>query len=521
VNPELTRFLVTIAFGAIAGGITNAVAVWMLFHPYQPPRLFGRRINWLQGAIPKNQARLAGAMGRTVGTKLLTPDDLTRTLAEPAFRAAFDDRLSAFLTVVFDERRGALSELLPEAVAAQLRDVLVEASGTVLARLDTYLSSPAFRTGVERWIELVREEVRDRPLSELLTEERQVALTSAADRWLQEAVEGDTFSAAIRDYVDRGAVRLLQPERTFEELLPLGLVAAFERAIAGYLPIAIERLGSMLDDPAARRKVEQVLHELLDRFMQDLKFHQWLVAALFITPDTIDRVLKAIELEGAAKVSELLHDEAVREAMARGVNNAIVDFLRRPVVSVLGHPGDESVENAKDTLVRWVVSLARDPQTRSFAVEKIQALLESAHGRTWGDILRHLPTDRAADAIVSAARSERARELYEDALLKGIDWILHRPIGRIADYVGDTAPARVEAALTDPLWLWLQDQVPPIAQRLDIAQRVESKIMEFPMAQLNALIQGVIQRELQLIVQLGYWLGGLIGLVSALISLLF
>src|SRR5690606_37972798 len=242
----------------------------------------------------------------------------------------------------------------------------------------------------ERWIELLREELRDRPVGELLTEERQAALAGAAERWLAEAVEGDTFAGAIQDYVDRGALRLLKPERTFEQLLPQGLVAALERAIAGYLPIAIERLGGMLDDPGARAKVEQVLHELLDRFMKDLKFHQRLVAALLITPETVDRVLKAVEREGASKISELLLDESVREAMARGVNNAIIEFLARPVVSVLGEPGDESVENAKETVVRWFVDIARDPQTRGFAVEKLSGLLETAHGRTWGELLRHI-----------------------------------------------------------------------------------------------------------------------------------
>jgi uncharacterized membrane protein YheB (UPF0754 family) len=298
-------------------------------------------------------------------------------------------------------------------------------------------------------------------------------------------------------------------------------VAAVERAIGGYLPIAIERLGSMLDDPAARRKVEQVLHELLDRFMRDLKFHQRLVAALLITPDMIDRVLTAVEREGAAKISELLHDPDVREAMARGVNGAIVDFLRKPVVSVLGSPGDESVESTKETLVRWVVGAARDPQSRGFAVEKLEALLESIHGRTWGDLLRHIPTDSAAEAVVGAARSDRAHELYRDALSNAVDWLLNRPIGRIADHVGDNTTTRVEAALADPLWRWVQEQVPNIAQRLDIAARVEKKILEFPTPQLEAIIKGVTERELQLIVRLGYVLGAFIGLASASISLLF
>src|SRR5690606_11085056 len=151
----------------------------------------------------------------------------------------------------------------------------------------------------------------------------------------------------------------------------------------GYLPIAIEKLGGMLDDPAARAKVEEALHELLDRFMKDLRFHQRLVASLLITSETIDRVLDAVEKEGAGRIAELLQDPPVREAMARGVNNAIVDFLRKPVTSILGEPGDQSVENAKATIIRWVLDLARDEQTRSFAVEKLGLLMDSAQGHTW------------------------------------------------------------------------------------------------------------------------------------------
>jgi uncharacterized membrane protein YheB (UPF0754 family) len=521
LSDELIRTLLTVGFGALAGGTTNAIAVWMLFHPYEPPTLMGRTFNRLQGAIPKNKSRLAVAMGRTVGTKLLTPEDLARTLAEPAFRNAFDERLGAFVASVFEEERGSVSQLLPGPAVGEVRALMEQAGRTGLRRLDTYLEGEAFRAAVIRWIELLREELRDRPVGDVLTEERQAALGSAAERWISELVEGDAFKEAITDYVDAGAVRLLQPDRTFQELLPQGLVAAVERAIQGYLPIAIERLGSMLDDPAARERVEQILHELLDRFMRDLKFHQRLVAALFITPDTVDRVLRAVEKEGAAKVAELLQDPAVREAMARGVNNAIVDFLGKPVVSILGEPGDESVENAKETVVRWFVGMARDQQTRTFVLEKLHGLLDSAQGRTWGELLRHLPADRVADAVITAARSERAGELYQEAVYSGIDWLLQRPIGRLTDKVGSDAPGRVERALAEPLWRWVQDQVPAVVQKLDVGRRVEAKIMDFPTPQLEALVRGVTERELQLIIRLGYVLGGIIGMVSAGIALLF
>jgi uncharacterized membrane protein YheB (UPF0754 family) len=509
-----------VLFGAIAGGVTNAIAVWMLFHPYEPPVVFGRRIRMLQGAIPKNDGRLASAMGRTVGTKLLTTEDLARTLNEPGFRAAFDERLTAFLTSVFHEERGSLREMLTPELYAEVRALLMHAAEQLLGRLDTHLASEQFRVTAQRWADSLAGELRDRPISDILTPEREQAIAAAAENWIVEAVDAPGFSAAIRDYLERGSQRLLQPERTFQDLLPTGLVAAVERAIAGYLPIALERLGGLLEEPAARKRVETIVHELLDRFMRDLKFHQRLVAALIITPETIDRVIRAIEEEGAAKIAETLQDSDVRDAMARGVNDAIVDFLRKPVTSVLGAPDDPSVAEARDTVEGWALQLARDRQTRGFVVEKLRGTLASAERRTWGDLLRHVPNERVADVAVSAARSQRAHELYGEALERLVERALETRIGRLAERLGPDVPARVERALAQPLWEWVQRQVPAVVQRIDIAAKVEQKIRGFPMAQVEALIKGVTERELKLIVRLGYVLGGFIGFMSAVIGYL-
>ena len=521
MDSRLLQALITIAFGAIAGGVTNAVAVWMLFHPYEAPRVLGWRLRFLQGAIPKNQGRLARTMGKTVGTKLLTPEDLARTVGETGFREAFDERLRAFLASVFEQRRGSLTELLPPAVLPEVHALLEEAADRGLERLDRHLDSEAFHQAVVRWTEVIAAELRDRPLAELITPEREAAWAASAERWLGELVESDGFAATVTGYVDRVTARVLQPERTFQELLPTGLIATVERAIAGYLPLALEKLGTLLDDPGVRAKTEQVLHGLLDRFISDLKFHQRLVAALVIPPDVVDRVIRAIEAEGANKISDLLQDAAVRDAMARGVNSAIVDFLEKSVVSVLGEADHPAVVDAKRTVTEWALTLARDPQTRTFLVDRLRTMLVRAEERTWGDIFTHVPPERIAAAVVSAARSERAAVLYRELADQAVEWLLNRPLGRLADHVSADAPERVERALEPALWDWLQEQVPRIAQRIDIAQKVERKILEFPTAQVEQIIRGVTEKELQLIVRLGYVLGAAIGMVSAAISYIF
>jgi uncharacterized membrane-anchored protein YjiN (DUF445 family) len=521
LNDTLARTLLTVAFGALAGGVTNSIAVWMLFHPYEPPRLWRWRIGMLQGAIPKNKGRLASSIGRTVGQKLLTAEDLSRTLAEPAFRNAFDERLGRFIGETLDARRGSLVEIMPPSLLPELKQLAAEIEAALLARLDSYLAGPAFEEAVRRWIGELADELRDKPLSDIITPEREAALTDAAERWISELVESDGFERSLRASIDRGAERLLQPGRTFQDLLPVGLIAALERAIAGYLPVALERLGGLLDDPGARARVERILHELLDRFMRDLKFHQRLVAALLITPETVNRVIRAIEAEGATKMAELLHDPSVRDAMARGVNDAIVEFLRKDVVGVLGRHDDPAVDEAKGTLTDWALRIARGPQTRSFLIERLRGMLDSIERRTWNDVFEHVPPDRVADAIIAAARSERAGIAYADLTTKLVDRLMHRPIGRPADHLAADAPRRIEGAVAGPIWRWLQDQVPAIVQRLDIATRVEQKISEFPTYQVELIIRGVIESELKLIVKLGYVLGAMIGFGSAMLALLF
>jgi uncharacterized membrane protein YheB (UPF0754 family) len=513
-SADWIRAGVTVLAGALAGGLTNSVAVWMLFHPYQPPRLFGRwRVNFLHGAIPKNQPRLATAVGRTVGNRLLTEDDLRGILGSSEFRGAFDRRLTAFLDDLLERERGSLRELLPPEVAAEVDEVLGGVADHLAERLEGWLDGDGFEAAVERRTGELLARLADEPVGELLTPAREAAVTAAVEEWLAGAVERDGFRSAVDDYLARGAEGLLRADRTLEEVLPLGLAGSLERALASYLPVAAERLGRLLDDPVARTRVEAALHDLFQRLLKDLRFHQRLVARLVVNEDTLDRVLDTVQAEGAERVAEMLREPDVQRALARGINEAVVEILRRPVTEVLGTPGDPSVLRARETLADWILGVARDPETRAFLVEKIRAGMDRASEGTWGDLLRRIPPARVAEGVVAAARSSAAREVYRGALHRGLSGLMDRPLGRPAEWLPDGAPARLERALSGPLWEWLQDQTPEVVRTLDVARRVEEKVLGYPVDQLEALVRRVTERELRLIVRLGYVLGALIGVL--------
>jgi len=508
---SLVRDGLTIVFGALAGGLTNRVAIIMLFHPYEPPRVLGRSVSWLQGAVPKNRERMAGTIGRTIGTHLLSPEDVAAELRDERLREAFDSQLHGLIQGLLEDEKPAVADLLSESGLEEARTLLGTMADAVHARLIDAMGETVFAEEAERLLGRVAEALDAEPLAEALSSERLTDLRVRAEEWLDQLAGSEAFEGAIRGHLERASVKLLEPGRSFEELLPPVLVGALEHAIADYLPIAMERLGRTLEDPEARARVEGAIHELLDRFMQDLRFHQRVVAKLIITEDTVDKVIDTLEAEGADRLGDLLREGEIQGVMARGVNEAIVEFLRRPVVDVLGAPDDPRVQSALDSLSAWMSRSAQDPEVRSFLLDRIESGILRLRERSWGDVVRLVPADRVGGWLASGLSSDTGRQLYADTRGVVVDRLLHQPIGSLGSYGSSGAVDRITLAISEPVWDWISSKIPEVAAKVRVAERVEEKIALFPLDELERLIRSVTDRELNLIVRLGYVLGAAIG----------
>jgi uncharacterized membrane protein YheB (UPF0754 family) len=82
--------------GAIIGYVTNAVAIKMLFRPLNEIRLFGRRLPFTPGILPRERHKLADSIGRMVEQELLTSEVLRERLAKTEVREKIKDTLSAY-----------------------------------------------------------------------------------------------------------------------------------------------------------------------------------------------------------------------------------------------------------------------------------------------------------------------------------------------------------------------------------------------------------------------------------------
>ena len=111
---EILKFLAGPLIGAVIGYCTNYIAVKMLFYPRKEIRVFGRRLPFTPGAIPKGQPRLAKAIGTVIENKLLTRADIESKLLSDTAENKVADAVMEKLSGNIREELCALSGLQGE-----------------------------------------------------------------------------------------------------------------------------------------------------------------------------------------------------------------------------------------------------------------------------------------------------------------------------------------------------------------------------------------------------------------------
>jgi uncharacterized membrane protein YheB (UPF0754 family) len=277
----------SVLFGAVIGGVTNHLAIKMLFHPRTEWRLWGMRVPFTPGLIPKRRDEIGGALGRVVSDYLVTTRGLSDMLEKPELRDKLENTLTRFIddwtskedTIGQWWSRYASPEQM-EATQAKLlagaRDIAVQGAEYLWAKHN--LGERPLQAIVPGWSLERKEKLIAWAVDALTLELRREILSPNGDRLLRQMTSqlmeqaGGFLGAMASIFMDEGKVM----QKVKHALMSQLESPAFRMAVATLIERKIGELEQLTAGEVVSRLTERDGKEwLLEKVGTAIPWEEW------------------------------------------------------------------------------------------------------------------------------------------------------------------------------------------------------------------------------------------------------
>ncbi|QYG87916.1 DUF445 domain-containing protein [Bacillus atrophaeus] len=341
-------FIFMIVIGAVIGAITNHLAIQMLFRPYKAYYVFGKRVPFTPGLIPKRRDELAKQMGLTVVNHLLTPEGIKKRLVSDTAKKQALQAGEQFIRRMADSEM-TLNEALDkvgikrpgEAVDAWIDQWTDEKLSQLFLQYEHRLLKewlpPEVQEKLEEKIPMVSEYILKRSSDYFEGEEGKTRLSNMIDDFLKERgmlgsmVQMFLGNSSLADRVRPELLKFLRNEETkrllsdllnneWDKLKQYSFYEADEKWNAKALIVSLKK--RVLQSFSSAPFFEGTIGALASRYEKEL--------SQTYLPALLDRALDGI----AANLDDVLKRMRLEEIVKEQVDQFPVQRLEEMVLSI-------------------------------------------------------------------------------------------------------------------------------------------------------------------------------------------
>jgi uncharacterized membrane protein YheB (UPF0754 family) len=487
------KFVIPIVVGAIIGYITNWLAIKMLFRPHTEKRFLGMRIPFTPGLIPKERSRIAKSVGETVGTHLLSPE----TVAEALSSQKINEQISSWI----EEKITGLRES-----SQSIKDILIKIVGEsyeefkvmVEKRLTSFLVNQLKEEKLKQTImQLIKDE---------LVEKYGEKVYLHAKEKLSNIIFNISTSKELKEKVNKVLIEkiyeLENEDRNLNQVIPETLINELKSYIYSHGYEISGFLKEMLNDESIQRRVKKSIAELVSQNASK-------VVTMFMSPDFIaEKVFSTIE-------SYVANPENQRSILMI-ITTSIDKLLQSRVSDMVKEISIESKENAVNSFSNAILSYVSKDETQ----KELITIIEEKIG---------VPQESLKEAALNLIKSKLEVFLaspkldeYVSIVVKDVvDEMTNKPISYIFEGLDKSVVLGISNLSKDIFDNFVKNKAAYIVELLNIPKVVEDQINSFDVAFAEKLIIEIADKELKAITWLGALLGGIMGILSPLLQLIY
>ncbi|MFP7494854.1 DUF445 family protein [Terribacillus saccharophilus] len=348
--------------GALIGGVTNYMAIKMLFKPHRAIYIGKWRIPFTPGLIPKRRSDLARSLGKTVVDHLLTPKGMQAKLVDDDFQAKVNEWA----------KREVLRLIRSERTPRQL-----------LSDLDISLDTADLHARAAQFLSKQLEKQADKELGSLLPEELKAKTDEAAQ------LAASHIQQMLVAYVDSYDGR-----RKIQELVQNFLQG---RGFLGSM------LSSFMDPNSAVDRIQPVIVESVGAEGTYRFLHQLL-----------SRELDKLMEKKVGDLTETVGKETLDDAIQQAVTKSI------PLDTMLDTPINVYMKGIEDKVIEEKLSLLVQ-RTLLRVSEQMPAIMEQMElSKMVENEVSAFPLERVEELVLAISNKEFKLITYLGFVLGGV-----------------------------------------------------------------------------------------------------
>jgi uncharacterized membrane protein YheB (UPF0754 family) len=524
VNIDPLTFKILVAIGivivaAIHGFGAAWLAIWMLFHPYQPKKLFGITV-WPQGMIPRHRDKLAQSIGNAVGNELVSQQTVFDAMFETSF---FQRKVADFVGGYTNELLARVYPSFIDALPSHVRAPILDTISALQYRLAEYIAdmlrSEETAEAIERFVDKQIDDLLERNFGELVNNE---SVDKALD-FIQQRIQGyigdESFEQRVSEFVSGRLDDLSQSEATFAQTVTPETIAFIKTRIDQEVPPIVHHLAEIATSPATRKQIGALIKLEVDQYYEQLS----LFKKIFISRERIHReVDDLVNKTLPKKIEEYLRGEAFEQEAETFLNATIDNVMNRPLSQLVGQFESGKFDELKAQVTARLVEIVRSETLSTSVSTHFSDAIDRLRPQTLGSVLQqvdpkspeHVKQLLTRSLLSLLAREDTSRTINA-ILTSQVERLLIAPIGRLGDHVSENAMERASSALVDKITLAARERLPVAIAEFDVGGLVRKKVADYPIEKLEALVLSVAQQHLKTIELFGAVIGFFIGIVQA------
>lgn len=505
------NYVIAAFIGAIIGYVTNWLAIKMLFRPRNEVRVFGKRLPFTPGLIPKERFRISASVGEAVGEHLLTKETLVEALANDKMNKHIQKWIGDKV-IALKNNSSSLKELLMKLLGERYICILEKINSRAVTKMKELAESSENKESLETILKEFLVKICKLPIETLLNNKYMIQAKEFTVGRLKVLKESENFKIKLKGYIDSSIENFENSEKTIKDVIPEEVIASLKVYVYSSRKDICDTIQQVIKEPSVAERMKSAIGSMITTNLNPL-------VAAFVKVDTVYNKL-------TAALEEYLKEDENQRNIVMLINDGIEKLSKEQITELFKKVSLED----RAVITEGLVNLLSERVLTDALIENIFKELEQSTTKysTLDELLSAINSnyiDYSAvfvlEKLMEFAKGESFEKLSGKLLSKVIDELLKISPSEL---IGDEADSII--SLATEAWesifdKFLEKEAIGVIEAMDIPKVVENRINSFDVAFAEEIILSLSKKELSAITWLGALLGAFMGILSPLLSKLY